>query len=297
MHVPPSKIGQRPSGFDIAIAVFVPYVGLLLAVFYLSRTESKERGYRVLAISLVFGAICWLAWTGLFAGTRWRFGFVEEALSLLDRITQSERSTPWLVWGSILSIAVPVTLVRLVMLGMQANAWRRLGERVGLAYKPSGCIPFMHPRVMGTYRGRDVKLYRYSPLTEDVMDVVCIELGVGHSSNCYLRLEHAPIRRAIGELLGQRYPIRTQDAVFDRQFEIDSKPPSFAAAVLASANLRRRLLSVREYTKIELQGQWLSWERVGLERDEAYLCYLIDLLCDLADVIEGVEAIEQRSST
>jgi hypothetical protein len=49
---------------------------------------------------------------------------------------------------------------------------------------------------------------------------------------------------------------------------------------------------VRKYTKIELKGQWLSWERSGLERDEAYLCYLLDLLCDLADVVEGTEAID-----
>ena len=84
-------------------------------------------------------------------------------------------------------------------------------------------------------------------------------------------------------------PIQVGDAAFEREFDLHvSKPPTFAPVVLASADLRQRLLSLRWGTIITVIKGRLSVYQAGIERKEAYLQFLLDLLCDLAEVIDGI---------
>jgi len=182
---------------------------------------------------------------------------------------------------------VPVVLIYLVRVRRQASAWRKLAARTRLQYKPAGCLSTTGAQVVGKYRGRRVDLYAYSPSVDDVLDAMCIKLQVSNPEDGCLALAHTPIGRAIGSFLVPRRQVQTGDELFDRQFSISSKPQSFAAAVLVLPDLRQRLLHLRENTTIEFKGGQLSLERAALEWDEAYLHFLFDLLCELADAVES----------
>jgi hypothetical protein len=243
----------------------------------------------MLAISLATAVTCWVGWRVFFVGAVRGSVLTNGLFALFDSV--SERSGQWLVWGFVLSVAVPIMLAYLARVRRQVSAWRRLAARTGPEFKPSGCLSTTGPRIVGTYRGRQVDLYRYSPSIDDVLDEMCIRLQVNNPGGGYLRLDHAPIGRAIGVLLWPQKQTRTGDEVFDRQFSITSRPEAFAAAVLASSDLRQRLLHVRESTTIELRGEQLSLERAGLEGDEAYLHFLFDLLCELAGAAESARRV------
>ena len=50
--LPPDR-RKRLSSTDILIAIFLPYINLIVAIFYLTRPEGRERGLHMLAISLI----------------------------------------------------------------------------------------------------------------------------------------------------------------------------------------------------------------------------------------------------
>jgi hypothetical protein len=50
---------QSLSGGDIAISFLLPIVGLVLAVFYISKEERRSRGFALMAISIIFWIVWW----------------------------------------------------------------------------------------------------------------------------------------------------------------------------------------------------------------------------------------------
>jgi hypothetical protein len=149
----------------------------------------------------------------------------------------------------------------------------------------------------GVYRGRDLVLDTYTPTNLDnVIDVTRLRLPIDNPANGHMRLDHFPIGRAIGTALRPQSQICTGDKVFDRQFAITSTPLGFAVEVLASPQLRQRLLHVRENTEIELTGNQLSLERAGIEKDATYLLFLLDLLIELADAVEQISEQTKEST-
>ena len=90
---------------------------------------------------------------------------------------------------------------------------------------------------------------------------------------------------SIIRLIRTRKPI-VRDVEFENAFTIHSEPSEFAAAVLTSPKLRQGMLCLREHTTVEVKGDWLSLERLGLEKDVDYLIVCLDLMSDLACAVE-----------
>ena len=60
---------QSLTGGDLLLAFALPIVGLIVAVFYLLKPESRERGFLLIVVSLVAWAVWWVvcSWTGGFS--------------------------------------------------------------------------------------------------------------------------------------------------------------------------------------------------------------------------------------
>jgi hypothetical protein len=160
-------------------------------------------------------------------------------------------------------------------------------------------------RVAGTYRGRAL--------------AVCIaEAKIGAGSEvrvyCYLLIRLSVNNRAKGllRLEYDRWPslklrsCQIGDRAFERKIAIaETRPPDFAASVLASRLLRQRLRAIRP-TYLNLRGRTISVSDDQLEfaecntespfsglgtlvRDVESLQPPIELLIDLAEAVEQVE--------
>jgi len=51
---------QNLSGGDVLVAFLLPIVGLIIAVIYLLKQESRERGFSLIAVSLIMWAVWWV---------------------------------------------------------------------------------------------------------------------------------------------------------------------------------------------------------------------------------------------
>ena len=60
---------QSLTGGDLLLAFALPIVGLIIAVFYLLKPESRERGFLLIVVSLIAWAVWWVvcSWTGGFS--------------------------------------------------------------------------------------------------------------------------------------------------------------------------------------------------------------------------------------
>jgi tetratricopeptide (TPR) repeat protein len=57
------KRKQSLSGGDVFVAFLLPIVGLVLSVFYLLKSESRERGFSLVVVSLIMWAVWWVICT------------------------------------------------------------------------------------------------------------------------------------------------------------------------------------------------------------------------------------------
>ncbi|MCK4978645.1 MAG: hypothetical protein KAS36_17050 [Anaerolineales bacterium] len=173
------------------------------------------------------------------------------------------------------------------------EAWRDLAERTGLSLQPR---IFMARKILaGTYRGRSIKL---NTVTRG--DYVDIQTGYNHPGDTYTRMAVSvdnPAGNIINLLEGGQFFSRVFGAKsvqighksFDRRFTIQSRPENFAASVLSSAELRKRIMLTHLKPKIlRLGGRELYLERkfFNVRGSKASFFSLFDLLCDVADEVE-----------
>jgi len=60
---------QGLTGGDVLLAFALPIIGLIVAVFYLLKPKSRERGFLLIVVSLIAWAVWWVvcSWTGGFS--------------------------------------------------------------------------------------------------------------------------------------------------------------------------------------------------------------------------------------
>lgn len=277
--LPPDK-RNRFSNLDIIVA-FVPYINFIVAISYLLRVESRKRGLKMLAISLIVNGLC-------SAIGRLLFVSVSDVpfLTWLDRVSWNLPSN-WWIW-IVLALAIPSLTIRYVQSRKLARTWQALATRTRLDYKPSGCLGLSRrAHITGYYRERKLLLYTYFPLLiNKILDETRLELSVANPSDLQIRLEYVPAWQVINVLLKTRNQVQVGDEAFDAAFTLYSKDPVLASRVFTSPGMRQSLFRLREYTTIELNQTHLSLEHTGRECDMDYLYFCFDTLSDLADVIE-----------
>jgi hypothetical protein len=200
----------------------------------------------------------------------------------------------------LLRIAIPVAglaILATLLVGFvrrrsaaRERALTGLASRYGLEYSSGGTDLFQGSwpgKVNGSQRGRNVTIhYKDDPFTT--------QRGY-HSANYSAVIEIAIQNRQQGSLsLTARHTGPLTGDLFDQAVAISSKPAAFAAQVLADPDLRQRLATALTGTnpgKINVvRTGTLAFVRNTVYRNSEDLAALVDLLGDLADVIESLPA-------
>jgi hypothetical protein len=171
----------------------------------------------------------------------------------------------------------------------KAHSWSILAEQTGLSYTAGRILMGQGVYESGTYRGRSLALFTRRQGKGQVQSTR-IELYVNNLDAARLRLRGPFLRGAAeidtvtSDLFGsaQARPFGNEQ----RRFFVRSHPIHLATTLVSTQPLWNNLLMLEPLTNIELEGETLSFERLGVLRDSASLQQLFDLLSDMADVLE-----------
>jgi hypothetical protein len=190
---------------------------------------------------------------------------------------------------ALLVVFLLVPIVLSLFVRKHRTAWQEVAERTGLASTPAGWLGlYGWEQVHGLYRGRALRLYSYGDSTMgSLVEDTKIAVAVRNAGDAYFSLS-PPMLAGVAKRFPPKEWVLLGDAAFDEGFLLRGRPAGFVAAVLAPAELRQRLLHLRSGTGLVLMGQEIKLQRHGLERDVEYLHFVFDLLCDLAERVEGV---------
>jgi hypothetical protein len=172
------------------------------------------------------------------------------------------------------------------------KAWRQLAAQTGLTFKSKG---FGH--VYGTTcRGRQVHIYARSSTTSlsdrlsDVETIIRVALKRPVEERFMIHIEKsgASLARSGVEALEEIVSTAGQQ----NSYYVTGQRNLYTRAVLASPELRRQLVDLREHSTIGIRDSLMilrQSDRYGMERDISYLLSVLDVLSDLAEAIETAD--------
>ena len=171
----------------------------------------------------------------------------------------------------------------------RTKTWPELAALTGLSYKPP-TGPWSNrsqPHVTGMYRGHYLKLDLVKVAHGVVDDGIALyqtRIVLSMKSKLYssLSLERRWWFWSAGNQIDDE-----DFKEFGRYFVIENQPKDFAVRVLASPELRQRLMKAK-VLKLKLSDLGLSFEKSGVESNIDSLRMLFDLVCDLANTAEQV---------
>lgn len=187
------------------------------------------------------------------------------------------------------------------------RGWRELATRTGLTFETnvsltdpnvnstSGPIKISFgsqtphtTRVTGQYKHRSLTLDTFtesqtSGETNLPVTVTRLRLEISQPPNRSFSL-------AEKGLLSGGSTILLDDKPFEERFVVISQPEEFARQVLASADIRQRLLALRPRIRVNAEGQELRLEQDQLQTEADFLVSFIELGNDLAAAIERASA-------
>jgi len=173
--------------------------------------------------------------------------------------------------------------------------WPELAKRTGLIYQPAqgAWSARTSPRVMGSYRGYELKLDTPRILSSPVDDGIAtyrtrLVLTMNHRVKGSFSLKR---RSVLSRWLGQTEEISSGEEWFDQCFIISSQPRHFAKRVFEAPDLRRRFLAVPKLREFSLSNLGVRCELAGIEADAKGLHDLFNLT---ADVVQRVKWVEQE---
>lgn len=175
--------------------------------------------------------------------------------------------------------------------------WKRIASKYGWTYFPGkfSWIPFgVKDHIKGDYRGRKLRFsYRFGhqPTLDGDIDYWQTKYQItpnlppaGHSGG-YFRLDQNKLLRKAGPPIGDRY--------FDKKARIiKEKRKGYTAIFLSDTTIRKRVArflanSVMDDRKISLTPTGLlKLQDSGLFQSEKRMLKALDLLSDLADIVE-----------
>ncbi|MBN1876324.1 MAG: hypothetical protein JXA33_19015 [Anaerolineae bacterium] len=220
-----------------------------------------------------------LCWWSMFADAPLAIAISDAFLKVVN--------SRYFFWAVVFIVCVPVVLIYFVGLRRQTAAWKALAAQTGLVFVHGSWLLPDRGRISGRYRGRDVELYTYTPIiSDDPTRVMCLTLQVRNPTGGTLRLDRSSAGRVIGDFFQARAQFQSGIAAFDRAFTVQSKPSEFARSILHNPLLCQHLSYLREGSTVEVQECQLLLERLGRESDITYLHFCLDVLSELADVLE-----------
>jgi hypothetical protein len=196
-----------------------------------------------------------------------------------------------LTFGSILIFMVALALLSRHWFGQGTEkSWSELAGRTGLTFRTTGVLFGYFSHLTGVYRNYPLTLYIHergrlqAPSTR-------IELTLKNPAQVYLRLRGPYEPEALeAESISSFFEAKEYQ-IGDCAFFVKSKPETLARTLFAPLNarqkpLRDQFLRLRYDINIEVEGAKLYFDQIGVLNQTAYLHYLLDLVCDLAEAIE-----------
>ncbi len=235
--------------------------------------------------------------------------------SQISALTRPElKGFSWPLLAVIILFDIPVILmlsgalliVERSIIREVVEAWQQLANQTDLTHHPrtgKSLLPSLIlgdvGRVSGIYQGYQVSVDAKRVTPNQPATCVTLELQQAIEGDLILTYRHYPDPYAL---------IEAKLTTFKQAFEIQQQPEHFGDPIITSSSLRARLLRLHQgttlrihKTRIELQQQARGWSIGGpgvhgLEQDVAYLHFLLDLLSDLAEVIETSSQQTRKSS-
>ncbi len=169
------------------------------------------------------------------------------------------------------------------------RVWRRLAQRTGLQCRVDGFFLTGYAvEVSGRYRGRNLSLSTYKQGKSQVPSTR-IAVAVNNEARAILRLR-GPFKP--GEANDDKVVNDLFEATAARQFGRDhrffirSQPVHLVTSMFQPGSLRAKMSQLESPVNIEVEGQSLRFNQLGVLGDVAYLEFIFDLLSDMADKVE-----------
>lgn len=171
--------------------------------------------------------------------------------------------------------------------------WRQVVEQAGLTDTAPGTGMGAFVFVSGQYRGRRVTLY--APRVGRGQAIATrVEVVLHNPAAAALRMR-GPFARntALCDSVTSNLFATTDARMFGdaKRFFVRSKPVHLVTRLLATHPLWENLEALDRLVNIELSGQVLWFEQLGLLREPDRVRQMFDLLCEMADTIEHTLAI------
>lgn len=167
-------------------------------------------------------------------------------------------------------------------------AWQAFANGNQLHFRPAHIIgdPI---QISGVYLKRPLLILTYATSPQDQHDAYTrITLDIANPGNISLRLRERGMFDPLERMPGTDV-VEVGNTVFDRTFFIESQPHTAAAKIFSSPYIRQR---VRQQTLIrfEINHRQLLFEKFGALRSAEDLQGLLNLLSDVAQVVQAVQA-------
>jgi hypothetical protein len=162
------------------------------------------------------------------------------------------------------------------------KAWYQLAPRLGLTFEPGE--HYASPRITGSYRGRtatlDLALERGDTFGTYTRVMVSTREAI---SGSFSLVENDFFGR-IGALWNAIRSSKQRNIIFWR-FEIISNPVKLGHQLLASTNLRTKLLQTPEI-EVNIDGHLVILKQRGIVKDSEKAAFLIDLTSEITRLLE-----------
>ena len=204
-------------------------------------------------------------------------------------------SPPEQMWMRLLGAATIFAVILLALLdnlletARKARAWHQLAARTGLSCRVSGSILTGYSvAVLGIYKNRAIQLSTFKQGKSQVASTR-IELQVNNQAGAVLRLRGPFNPSQTQASFGVNELFAATDARQfgnNQRFFIRSQPIHLVTNLLNEPLVTTELAKIESLVNIELEKDKLNFDTLGVLGDHSYLHMLIDMLSNIAEVIE-----------
>jgi DNA-directed RNA polymerase subunit RPC12/RpoP len=171
------------------------------------------------------------------------------------------------------------------------RSWGEFAAQAGLTIKPGGW--FTNPTVTGNYKGNNVYLYTYTQGSgKNKTTYTSMVVYLPFTAIAHIRITREGFLSKITKAFGAQ-DIQVGDPAFDAAYIIKSDTPACVPHLL-TPQVRGYMLQGGDAINVTVSRGTVFWSCVGVERNQAMLRYVLELLTMVALRIVELEMPSHR---
>lgn len=194
------------------------------------------------------------------------------------------------VAGIVFGLAVFALHKNVVTAKMKRRNWSELVRRTNLTCQIGSALLSNPVYLEGSYQGRFVILKNNSDKGMFSLPSTRIEMMIENVSNASLRLRGPYPKKekdVTDELLTNMFnAAKLKQVGHDCRFFVGASHIHLTTKLLSIESIQERLKSLNQPVKIILEKGRIYFDHPGLVYDAEYLCFLLDLISDIANAVE-----------